>query len=105
MKKKFVGVRVQTCRDKDNYLKRLKHNTRNTKQQSVKNEDGIEVFKDGKWLNINHNKSEYSIEVVNQAKQDYDKYVEEQKQKNDSFHSKRTRSLAEGYSLLFRGYK
>ena len=112
LKTKFVGVRVQTCLDKNNYLKRLKHNTRHTKQKAVKNDSGIDIFniKTGEWerieadsIDIGKSKSDYSIEVIDRAKQDYDKIVQEHKKINKSFHSKKTRSIAEGVLYFSEG--
>ena len=101
--KRFVGVRVETIQNKDNYLQRLKHNTRYTKVKEVKNNFGIEVFRQGGWENIQGFNSEYAKEAINAAKRYYDSIVEEHRQKYKHFHSKKSRTFAEGVLYFSKG--
>lgn len=99
-KKTYTGVRVQTIKDLDNFLERTKHNTRHKKEKSVVNDNGI-ITEDDE--NIKGVKTEYSTNILTTAKQNYQQIINEQKKLNKDFHSKKTRSLAEGILYFSEG--
>lgn len=99
--KRFVDIRVETVKDYDNYLERVKHNTRYKKEKRVVKPDEGFINEFGEI--VEGIKSEYAINKIQKAKIQYDEIISEQKNLSKSFREKRTKSIAEGILYFSEG--
>ena len=100
MKKTYVGVRVETIKNKADYKKRLKHNTRYKKTKNVTNNQGY-INEYGKI--IKSIGSDYSLQLVKQADKQYKKIVKSIKKLNDNFRERKHSALAEAVLYFSEG--
>ncbi|RYA22160.1 hypothetical protein CRU96_14575 [Malaciobacter halophilus] len=94
----FSMVRVQPLNNKTKVLKVLKHNMRKTKEQSIKNNNGIIAFNnDGNEVNLKMVGSDYSKnQYKNYENGFYEKVVEHHKSKNKDYRKTRSVTFNEG---------
>jgi hypothetical protein len=98
---RFVDIRVQTVRDYENYIERVKHNTRYKKEKRVVNSKGfINEFGE----NVEGVKSEYAQKTLGAAQEDFEKIRAEHKELDkQNFRDRRTKSIAEGILYFSKG--
>jgi len=101
MENRFVDIRVETIKNFDNFVERLKHNTRYKKDKRVvKPHLGFMT----RYGQINGFKSEYSKKQLNKFdKIFYDETLKEVKSLNKQFREKRNPVLAEGLLYFSKG--
>lgn len=101
MENRFADIRVETIKTFDNFVERLKHNTRYKKDKRVVNGLGIIAKDAGQVIGFNN---EYSKKIVKRFdKIFYETTLNEVKQLNKDFREKRHALLGEGILYFSEG--
>jgi len=99
MENKFVGLRVETIKNYENFTERLKHNTRYKKDKRVVNGMGI-ITENGQ---INGFNNEYSKRIIQNSKQNFLDALTEVKSLNKNFRESRNPIFGEGVLYFSEG--
>lgn len=98
--KRFVDIRIETVKDEEGYIERLKHNTRFKKDKRVVNERGF-INERGEIVKGFNNK--YAKSLLSVGREEYQDIRREHKKKYKDFREKRATSIAEGILYFSKG--